>query len=52
MIFREAIEEYVTPYGYGIVRGSGWPWNRNSAHEGPQIPNYAQKEEASAYRRA
>ena len=38
-----AIEEYVTPYGYGIVRDLVGHGIGTALHEDPQIPNYAQK---------
>ena len=38
-----AIEEYVAPYGYGIVRDLVGHGIGTALHEDPQIPNYAQK---------
>ena len=38
-----AIEEYVTPYGYGTVRDLVGHGIGTALHEDPQIPNYAQK---------
>ena len=38
-----AIEEYVTPYGYGIVRDLVGHGIGTALHEDPQIPNFPQK---------
>ena len=38
-----AIQEYVDPFGYGIVRDLTGHGIGTSLHEDPQIPNYAQK---------
>ena len=35
-----AIEEYVTPYGYGIVRDLVGHGIGTALHEAPEIPNY------------
>ncbi|HBF67590.1 MAG TPA: type I methionyl aminopeptidase [Candidatus Magasanikbacteria bacterium] len=36
----KAIEEYIHPYGYGIVRGLVGHGVGHAVHEPPQIPNY------------
>ncbi len=38
-----AIDRYVTPYGYGIVRDLVGHGIGSKLHEDPQIPNFAQK---------
>ncbi len=38
-----AIDEYVTPFGYGIVRDLVGHGIGTALHEDPQIPNFAQK---------
>lgn len=38
-----AIDDYVTPYGYGIVRDLVGHGIGTRLHEDPQIPNFAQK---------
>lgn len=39
----QAIDDYVTPFGYGIVRDLVGHGIGTSLHEDPQIPNFAQK---------
>jgi methionyl aminopeptidase len=39
----QAIDDYVTPYGYGIVRDLTGHGIGRKLHEEPMIPNYAQK---------
>ena len=38
-----AIDDYVTPFGYGIVRDLVGHGIGTSLHEDPQIPNFRQK---------
>ena len=38
-----AIDNYVTPFGYGIVQDLVGHWIGTSLHEDPQIPNFRQK---------
>lgn len=40
-----AIDSYVTPHGYGIVRDLVGHGIGTKLHEDPQVPNFAQKKE-------